>query len=52
MCALEIPVKPSLPRCIRLMVHVNTTRTQAEVRHIYLNEARKLRPDIAQPSGS
>lgn len=48
MCALEIPVQPSLPRCIRLMVHVNTARTQAEIKHIYQNEARKLRPDIAE----
>ncbi|WP_438432357.1 chorismate mutase [Gorillibacterium sp. sgz500922] len=47
MCALEIPVQPSLPRCIRLMVQVNTTRTQKEIRHIYMNEAKKLRPDIA-----
>ncbi|WP_058303834.1 chorismate mutase [Gorillibacterium timonense] len=51
MCALEIPVKPSLPRCIRLMVHVNTMRSQAEIRHIYMNEAKKLRPDIVAGSG-
>jgi chorismate mutase len=25
MCSLEIPVQPSLPKCIRLMVHINTT---------------------------
>ncbi|MEO3945199.1 chorismate mutase [Gorillibacterium sp. CAU 1737] len=50
MCALEIPVKPSLPRCIRLMVHVNTMRGQAEIRHIYMNEAKKLRPDIVAGS--
>lgn len=47
MCSLEIPVKPSLPRCIRLMVHINTDRSQKEIRHVYLNEARVLRPDIA-----
>jgi len=47
MCALEIPVQPSLPRCIRLLVQVNTMRTQSEIRHIYMNEAKKLRPDIA-----
>lgn len=48
MCSLEIPVQPSLARCIRLMVHVNTTRSQAEIQHIYLNEARALRPDISK----
>lgn len=47
MCALEIPVKPSLPRCIRLMVHVNTMKRQDEIRHVYMNDAVKLRPDIA-----
>lgn len=47
MCSLEIPVKPSLPRCIRLMVHINTDKSQREIRHVYLNEARVLRPDIA-----
>ncbi|MCC2684643.1 MAG: aroH [Paenibacillaceae bacterium] len=48
MCSLEIPVKPSLPRCIRLMVHVNTNKRQNEIHHIYLNEAQTLRPDISQ----
>ncbi|MEX2460815.1 MAG: chorismate mutase [Paenibacillaceae bacterium] len=47
MCSLEIPVKPSLPKCIRLMVHVNTEKTQNQINHIYLNEAKVLRPDIA-----
>lgn len=46
MCSLEIPVQPSLPKCIRLMVHVNTDKAQGEIRHVYLNEAKILRPDI------
>lgn len=48
MCSVEIPVKGSLPQCIRLMVQVNTIKTQREIRHVYLNEAQKLRPDLAQ----
>jgi chorismate mutase len=47
MCSLEIPVQPSLAKCIRLMVHVNTEKKQNEIHHVYLNEAKKLRPDIA-----
>lgn len=47
MCSLEIPVQPSLARCIRLMVHVNTNKKQNEIHHIYLNNAKTLRPDIA-----
>jgi chorismate mutase len=46
MCSLEIPVKPSLPLCIRLMVHVNTSKAQNQINHIYLNDAKALRPDI------
>jgi chorismate mutase len=55
MCSLEIPVQPSLPRCVRLMVHINTNKKQNEIRHIYMNEAQSLRPDIMQltkPSGT
>ncbi|MEO0356144.1 MAG: chorismate mutase, partial [Cyanobacteria bacterium P01_A01_bin.3] len=35
----------SLPMCIRLLAHVNTEMTQAEIRHVYLRRARNLRPD-------
>ncbi len=48
MCALEIPVEGALPKCIRLMVTVNTDKSQAEIIHVYLNEAKKLRPDLAK----
>ncbi|GAB6990299.1 chorismate mutase [Paenibacillus pini] len=47
MCAVEVPVKGSLMKCIRLMVQVNTTKNQNEIKHVYLNEAKKLRPDLA-----
>lgn len=46
MCALEIPVKDSLEKCIRIMMHWNTTKTQQEIKHIYLGGARALRPDL------
>lgn len=49
MCSLEIPVKAnSLPMCIRLMVTVNTVKKQNEIVHVYLNEARNLRPDLSE----
>ncbi|MDP1508704.1 chorismate mutase [Paenibacillus sp. CMAA1739] len=47
MCALEIPVPGSLPKCIRLMVQVNTDKSQREIKHVYLNGAQALRPDLA-----
>lgn len=49
MCSMEVPVKGSLPRCIRLMVTINTEKSQREIKHVYLNEAKKLRPDLAAP---
>jgi chorismate mutase len=46
MCAREIPVPGSLPRCIRVLLHWNTDLTQSAIRHVYLSEAAKLRPDL------
>jgi chorismate mutase len=36
-----------LPRCIRVLLHWNTDKAQSEIRHIYLREAARLRPDLA-----
>ncbi|MCA1294686.1 chorismate mutase [Paenibacillus sp. alder61] len=47
MCSTEIPVKGGLPKCIRLLLHVNTTKGQREMKHIYMNEAQSLRPDLS-----
>ena len=46
MCAREIPVPGSLKKCIRVLIHVNTTRSVAEMRHVYLREAVSLRPSF------
>ena len=46
LCAREIPVSASLPRVIRVLVHWNTELPQAEIKHVYLREAVKLRPDL------
>lgn len=48
LCGYEITVERSLPRCIRVLLHWNTTKTQAEIEHIYLHEAVKLRPDLSK----
>ena len=44
--AREIPVPGGLPLCIRVLLHWNTDKEQAEIRHIYLRGARALRPDL------
>ena len=46
LCAREIPVPDSLPRVIRVLVHWNTEIPQSEIRHVYLRDAVKLRPDL------
>jgi chorismate mutase len=47
LCTLEIPVPGSLVRCIRVLLHVETEGSRAGIRHVYLHDARTLRPDLA-----
>lgn len=46
LCANEIPVPGSMSRCIRILLHVNTEKSQQEIQHVYLGEAKRLRPDL------
>lgn len=45
-CAREIAVVGSVPRCIRVMLHVTTDRLRNEIHHVYLEGARGLRDDL------
>lgn len=45
LCGHEMAVPHSLPRCIRVLIHWNTERSQPEIQHIYLGDAQSLRPD-------
>jgi len=47
MCTREIPVPGSLGMCIRILLHVNTTRSAAEIEHVYIRGAVNLRPTFA-----
>ena len=47
-CSREIPVPGSLPRTIRVLLHVESL--DRPVRHVYLRGARSLRPDLADPA--
>ena len=38
-------VDGDLPHCIRVLIHWNTERSEHDIQHIYLREARTLRPD-------
>jgi len=44
----EIAVPGGLERCIRVLLHLNTTLGQSEIVHVYLEGARALRPDLEQ----
>jgi chorismate mutase len=45
MCMHEMEVPHGLARCVRVMVHWNTTRRADEIVHVYLNGAEALRPE-------
>lgn len=45
-CFQEIGVPDALPLCIRVLLHVNTEKSQEEIKHIYLKEAQSLRRDL------
>lgn len=45
--ALEMAPPGSLPCCIRILIHWNTSLAQNEIHHIYINGAEALRPDRA-----
>jgi len=47
LCASEIAVPHGMPRVIRILLHVNTPLSQTEVVHVYLRDAKRLRPDVS-----
>lgn len=48
MCATELSVPGAMPRVLRLLAHVDTPRTRAQLRHVYLRGAAALRTDLPQ----
>ncbi len=46
MCYNEAKIKGSIEKCLRILLTINTTKTQDEIKHIYLKEAKKLRTDL------
>ncbi|HWV22993.1 MAG TPA: chorismate mutase [Thermomicrobiales bacterium] len=58
-CSHEMSVPGALEKAVRVLVHVNTTRSSSEIRHVYLKGAKQLRPewgisdeDVASITGS
>ena len=48
MCARELDVVDGIRRCIRILVHVETTLDPTALRHPYLHGARQLRTDLPE----
>ena len=46
MCTHEMDVPGAITMCIRVLMHVNTQKSQRDIHHVYLNDAIKLRPDL------
>lgn len=46
LCGHEMDVPGALPRCLRVLLHVNTEKKASEIVHIYLHGARVLRPEF------
>ncbi|MEM7034307.1 MAG: chorismate mutase [Chloroflexota bacterium] len=47
-CAHEMTVPNSLQKCIRILLHWNTTKLAKDIQHIYIKGAKNLRPDLAE----
>jgi chorismate mutase len=48
LCTHEISVPGSLARCVRILIHWNTSKTLDEIHHVYIRDAAKLRPDLCR----
>lgn len=45
--AQEIEVQGGMARVIRVLMHADTKLSRAQIHHVYLGDAARLRPDIA-----
>ena len=47
LCSVEVDVPGAVSHCVRVLVHLYTDRSDAELQHVYLHEARDLRTDLS-----
>jgi chorismate mutase len=48
MCAAEIDVEGATPSCVRVMMHLESSRKARDMRHVYLHGAKGLRDDLPE----
>lgn len=46
LCAQELTIEGGEPRCIRVLVHLESGTSRADLHHVYLEGARGLRDDL------
>ncbi len=47
-CTRELSIEGAMPQCVRVLMHLETTRGRSELRHVYLHAARGLRDDLPE----
>ena len=48
LCSQELNIDGGTPRCIRVLVHLNTERPREMLHHVYLHGASSLRDDLPE----
>ena len=48
LCARELDIDGGTPLCVRVLMHLSTERSRAELHHVYLEGARGLRDDLPE----
>ena len=48
LCGHEMATAGALSKCIRVLIHWNTEKSQSEIHHVYIRDAEKLRPDLSK----
>ncbi|MEL7207544.1 MAG: chorismate mutase, partial [Actinomycetota bacterium] len=49
LCAQEMDSDIGLPRCVRMLLHIETEQPRSSLRHVFLRQATTLRPELAEP---
>ena len=48
MCAQELSIAGSMPRCIRVMMHIESSKQRSEIHHVFMGQAQALRKDLVE----
>ena len=46
LCGHEMNVPHGMKNCLRILIHWNTDKPSEDIIHVYLGEAKSLRPDL------